>query len=158
MNYTHSLCDADTYTGTGIYTRAQKGAERQRHREACCDDLGCLSSATALPLKGVAQISHAGAYTNTPTHLTNNRVSQLHRKTLQGQKQEKTSHPHNLPFPSLHPLQTSLFPSPSHASCFTFSSFLLYLCKFLTHFLPFSSLITKCLSCSLFFHFLRVGK
>lgn len=120
MSYTHSLCDAETYTCTGIYTRAQKGTERQRHRDACCDDLGFsrLSSATALPLKrGSADFTCRRMYKH--THPTNDHVSQLHRKT----RKQETYNPHNLPFSSLHPQQTSLFPSSFHASFFIFSSF-----------------------------------
>ena len=114
MIYTHSLCRAVTHTHThthsGLHTHTQKGAERQRQREACRDDLGfsCLSSATALLLKGAVQISHAGAHTNTHNHF-----SQLHREKQRkgsglrendremyttGTEREKTSHPRKSPF------------------------------------------------------------
>lgn len=154
------------------HTRAQKGAERQRQRGACCDDLGfsCLSSATALPLKGAAQISHAGAHTQTPTHHTYNHVSQLQKNKQNGGGRENkremytkgTEKGEDLP-----PTQSPFSFSPptsnitrSLLSSLIFPCFLLYFQFFpsalmqISNTLPFSSLIPKCLS---FFHFVKVG-
>lgn len=86
-----------------------------------------MSSATALPLKGTVQISHASTHTKAHTHLNYNHVSQVQKKKQTekrrereskknvhhtDRKGEKSSHPHNLrsPLPpSTHP-PPSLFP------------------------------------------------
>lgn len=115
-------------------TRAQKGTGRQRHTEACCDDLGFspfVFRNSAPSKKGVAQISHAGACTNTPTPLMIMCLSCT--ETHYREQKQETYNPHNLPFSSLHPQQTSLFPSSFHGSFFIFSSFSLHDISF--HFL-----------------------
>lgn len=87
-----------------------------------------LSSATALRLKAVVQISHAGAHTNTPTSLIVISLSCRERKRERGGvrenkrelyttgiKREKTSHPRNLLFSlSPPPCQHHSFPPLCH--------------------------------------------
>lgn len=160
---THTLPVVQTRTHAGIHTRAQKGAERQRQREACRDDLGFsrLSSATALLRKGVVQISHAGTHTNTPTPLIIISLSCRERKRKGGSKWETNVHhrdrkgedlpPTQSPSPSLHPLLASLFPS---SPSLIFPCLLLYLLSVFPSMLmqlsaPFSSIIPTCLSCPL---------
>lgn len=53
VTYTLPAMQADTHTQAFTHLRTKKGAERQRQRKACHDDLGFShSSATALLLNG----------------------------------------------------------------------------------------------------------
>lgn len=176
MNYTHSLCHAETYTYTGTHTHAQKGAERQRQRGPCCDDLGfsCLSSATALPLKGAAQISHAGAHTQTPTHHTYNHVSQLQKNKQKGGVRENKREMYTTGIEKgedLPPTQSPFSLSPPTANItrslllsLIFPCFLLYFQFFPSALMQISNTFpsifypyTKMSVFSPFFHFVRVG-